>query len=279
MKLRGLLATLVGISSLWLSATPARAAAGAITIKGSDTMVILGQRWAEDYMKKNPNTVIQVTGGGSGTGISALINGTTDICASSRAMKPAGEGEAARPLQQHRRRDPGGARRPRGLRERVQPAHGDLHAGSEGDLHGQDHQLEAARRPGQQHHRLLAREQLGHVRVLQGASARRRRLHAARADHARHRGGRERGVQGEVRHRLRRRRVRQGDQDPQGEEGRDQHRPSTPKRRPCSTERTRWRARCSSTCATSRPARSSRSSTGCCRPTARGSWRRSATTR
>ena len=88
MKLRGLLATLVGISSLWLSATPARAVVGAITIKGSDTMVILGQRWAEDYMKKNPNTVIQVTGGGSGTGISALINGTTDICASSRAMKP-----------------------------------------------------------------------------------------------------------------------------------------------------------------------------------------------
>jgi len=88
MKLRGLLATLVGIASLSLSATPARAAAGAITIKGSDTMVILGQRWAEDYMKKNPNTVIQVTGGGSGTGISALINGTTDICASSRAMKP-----------------------------------------------------------------------------------------------------------------------------------------------------------------------------------------------
>jgi phosphate transport system substrate-binding protein len=88
MKLRGLLATLVAISSLLLSAAPARAA-GAITIKGSDTMVILGQRWAEDYMKKNPSTVIQVTGGGSGTGISALINGTTDICASSRAMKPA----------------------------------------------------------------------------------------------------------------------------------------------------------------------------------------------
>jgi phosphate transport system substrate-binding protein len=60
---------------------------GTITIKGSDTMVVLGQRWAEEYMKKNPNTTIQVTGGGSGTGISALINGTTDICESSRAMK------------------------------------------------------------------------------------------------------------------------------------------------------------------------------------------------
>ncbi|MEJ5304641.1 MAG: phosphate ABC transporter substrate-binding protein [Ignavibacteria bacterium] len=58
-----------------------------ITIKGSDTMVILAQRWAEIYMKKNKNVVIQVTGGGSGTGISALINGTTDICNSSRPIK------------------------------------------------------------------------------------------------------------------------------------------------------------------------------------------------
>jgi phosphate transport system substrate-binding protein len=65
------------------------AQAAPVTIKGSDTMVILGQRWAEDYMHKNPNLQIQVTGGGSGTGISALINGTTDICQSSRAMKPA----------------------------------------------------------------------------------------------------------------------------------------------------------------------------------------------
>jgi phosphate transport system substrate-binding protein len=51
-----------------------------ITVKGSDTMVILAQRWAEVYMSKHPGTKIQVTGGGSGTGISALINGTTDIC-------------------------------------------------------------------------------------------------------------------------------------------------------------------------------------------------------
>jgi phosphate transport system substrate-binding protein len=58
-----------------------------ITVKGSDTMVILAQRWAEAYMAKNPGSVIQVTGGGSGTGISALINGTTDICNASRPMK------------------------------------------------------------------------------------------------------------------------------------------------------------------------------------------------
>ena len=58
-----------------------------ITIKGSDTMVILGQRWAETYMHKIPGITIQVTGGGSGTGIAALINGGTDICESSRPMK------------------------------------------------------------------------------------------------------------------------------------------------------------------------------------------------
>jgi phosphate transport system substrate-binding protein len=58
-----------------------------ITVKGSDTMVILAQRWAEYYMTKHPEVTIQVTGGGSGTGISALINGTTDICNASRPMK------------------------------------------------------------------------------------------------------------------------------------------------------------------------------------------------
>jgi phosphate transport system substrate-binding protein len=58
-----------------------------ITVKGSDTMVILAQRWAERYMTAHKDVVIQVTGGGSGTGISALINGTTDICNSSRPMK------------------------------------------------------------------------------------------------------------------------------------------------------------------------------------------------
>ena len=64
-------------------------AAGRITVKGSDTLVILAQRWAETYMKKTPRMKIQVTGGGSGTGIAALINGTTDICNSSRALKNA----------------------------------------------------------------------------------------------------------------------------------------------------------------------------------------------
>lgn len=58
-----------------------------ITVKGSDTMVILGQRWAEHSMQKRPGVTIQITGGGSGTGIAALINGSTDICQASRPMK------------------------------------------------------------------------------------------------------------------------------------------------------------------------------------------------
>jgi phosphate transport system substrate-binding protein len=65
---------------------PAHAARG-LTVKGSDTMVILGQRWAEQYMNAHPGSIIQVTGGGSGTGIAALINGTTEICMASRPMK------------------------------------------------------------------------------------------------------------------------------------------------------------------------------------------------
>jgi phosphate transport system substrate-binding protein len=69
--------------------TAGTARAETVTIKGSDTMVILGQRWAEEFMKKNPGTTLQVTGGGSGTGISALINGTTDICQASRSMSSA----------------------------------------------------------------------------------------------------------------------------------------------------------------------------------------------
>jgi phosphate transport system substrate-binding protein len=62
-------------------------AAKPISIKGSDTMVIMNARLAETFMAKQPGTTIQVTGGGSGVGIAALINGTTDIAASSRPIK------------------------------------------------------------------------------------------------------------------------------------------------------------------------------------------------
>lgn len=59
-----------------------------ITVKGSDTMVNLSQKWAEEYMKLHPEVSIQVTGGGSGTGVASLLNKTTEIANSSRELKP-----------------------------------------------------------------------------------------------------------------------------------------------------------------------------------------------
>jgi phosphate transport system substrate-binding protein len=58
-----------------------------LTVKGSDTMVILAQRWAEVFMQENEGTTVQVSGGGSGTGMAALVNGTTDLANSSRPIK------------------------------------------------------------------------------------------------------------------------------------------------------------------------------------------------
>ncbi len=63
--------------------------------KGSDTLVNVAQAWAEAYKEVNPNVGIAVTGGGSGTGISAMINGTVDLANASRKMKDK-ELEAAR---------------------------------------------------------------------------------------------------------------------------------------------------------------------------------------
>jgi phosphate transport system substrate-binding protein len=70
-----------------LSAASISARAGNITVKGSDTLVILAQKWAEVYMSKNPETKIQVTGGGSGVGFAALQNKTTDLANASRKIK------------------------------------------------------------------------------------------------------------------------------------------------------------------------------------------------
>jgi len=60
----------------------------AVTVRGSDTMVIMNARLAEAYMAQNPGKVIQVSGGGSGVGLAALLNGTVEIAASSRPIRP-----------------------------------------------------------------------------------------------------------------------------------------------------------------------------------------------
>jgi len=67
--------------------TSAGALRADITVKGSDTLVILAQRWAEVYMGQKPEVKIQVTGGGSGTGFAALQNQQTDLCNASRKIK------------------------------------------------------------------------------------------------------------------------------------------------------------------------------------------------
>jgi len=67
----------------------AGARASEITVKGSDTLVILAQKWAETYMGLHSEVKIDVTGGGSGIGFAALQGQTTDLCDASRQIKPA----------------------------------------------------------------------------------------------------------------------------------------------------------------------------------------------
>lgn len=68
--------------------TKAEGKGAVIQNKGSDTMVNVAQAWAEEYRKVQPNVAIAVSGGGSGTGIAALENGTVDIANASREIKP-----------------------------------------------------------------------------------------------------------------------------------------------------------------------------------------------
>jgi phosphate transport system substrate-binding protein len=65
------------------------ASATSIQNIGSDTMVNLAQAWAEEYHKVDPSVSVEVSGGGSGIGIAALLNGTCDIANSSRKLEPA----------------------------------------------------------------------------------------------------------------------------------------------------------------------------------------------
>ena len=78
---------LITATALVLSTSTAFANDGMLQIKGSDTLINVVQRLSEEYMKINPNAMIAVTGGGSGTGIAALINNSTDIANSSRGIK------------------------------------------------------------------------------------------------------------------------------------------------------------------------------------------------
>ncbi|MFA5143575.1 MAG: phosphate ABC transporter substrate-binding protein [Candidatus Omnitrophota bacterium] len=75
------------VISFFAASAYAAPAKNSIQVKGSDTMVNLGQAWAERYMEANPGDFVAVTGGGSGTGLSSLISGTCDVAMSSRNIK------------------------------------------------------------------------------------------------------------------------------------------------------------------------------------------------
>ncbi len=77
------------LSILSLAAIAANLQAGTITVKGSDTLVVLAQKWAEVYMGEHKDVKIQVTGGGTGTGFAALQAQQTDLCDASRKAKSA----------------------------------------------------------------------------------------------------------------------------------------------------------------------------------------------
>jgi phosphate transport system substrate-binding protein len=80
-----------------------RAASDVIENKGSDTLVNLALAWAETYMDSHPDVSISVTGGGTGTGIAAMLNGTVDIANASRAIKDeelaSAEGQQLSPVE------------------------------------------------------------------------------------------------------------------------------------------------------------------------------------
>ncbi len=89
-----LLLMVTGCGSRQVAAGPEPGAASAIQNKGSDTLVNLALAWAEEYMGLHPEVRISVTGGGSGTGIAAIINGTADLANASREMKAEERAEA-----------------------------------------------------------------------------------------------------------------------------------------------------------------------------------------
>jgi phosphate transport system substrate-binding protein len=89
LNMKLILKTAAVVMALAFCAHAGYAADKMVQIKGSDTLINLAQKLAETYMAKKPGTAIAVTGGGSGTGIAAMINKTCDIANSSRDMKAA----------------------------------------------------------------------------------------------------------------------------------------------------------------------------------------------
>mgnify|MGYP000234783610 CR=1 FL=1 len=152
-------------------------------IKGSDTVLPIAQQTAERFMTLNPSARVTVTGGGTGVGISALLDQTTDIAMASRAIKfsekmkvkAAGEDLAEVPIAYDALAASGSPLQPG---DTTDPAATGRH------FPGQNHQLATSgwRRP--QNHSLLPRNFLRYLRVLQGKRTEKQELHEQQSLHA-----------------------------------------------------------------------------------------------
>ena len=79
---------ITGVLLVGLGGCGSRNSGNSISMAGSDTMVNVAQAWAEKYREAKPDVTVQVQGGGSGTGITSLIDGTCDMANASRKMEP-----------------------------------------------------------------------------------------------------------------------------------------------------------------------------------------------
>ena len=166
---------LIALSLLSLSANAQR-------IKGSDTVLPVAQQTAERFMNQHPDARVTVTGGGTGVGISALMDNTTDIAMASRPIKfsekmktkEAGQGDRSlrRPCRSGAPFQSGETAHP--------PAAGRY-------LPRKNHQLEASGRRRPQNSCLFPRNLFGNLRILQGKRAEKQELYGRQPFHARHR--------------------------------------------------------------------------------------------
>ena len=154
-------------------------------IKGSDTVLPIAQQTAERFMTLNPSARVTVTGGGTGVGISALLDQTTDIAMASRAIKfsekmkakAAGEDLAEVPIAYD------------ALAVVVHPSNPVKQLTRqqlEDIFRGQSHQLAASGRRRPQNRSLLPRDFLRYLRVLQGKRTEKQELHEQQSLHACH---------------------------------------------------------------------------------------------
>ena len=165
---------LIALSLLSLSANAQR-------IKGSDTVLPVAQQTAERFMNQHPDARVTVTGGGTGVGISALMDNTTDIAMASRPIKFSEKMKTKEAGQEVDLRRPCRSGAPFQSGETAHPPAAGRY------LPWKNHQLEASGRRRPQNSCLFPRNLFGNLRILQGKRAEKQELYGRQPFHARHR--------------------------------------------------------------------------------------------